>query len=69
MSKIMDLVIGNGGHINMWNKGFFEYCSKAAGCNFNEDDYIIIGQFRIDKKEYENNKEKFDNYMNSRVIE
>lgn len=68
MGKIKDLALGSGGHVNMWNKGFFEDCAKMAGNKFNEDDYIVIGQFRMKKRQYEENKEKFDNYMNGLVI-
>lgn len=68
MNKIMDLAIGSGGHVNMWNKGFFENCAEMAGNKFNDDDYIIIGQFRLKKSQYAANKDKFDKYMNGLII-
>ena len=66
--KMVDLAIGSGGKINRWSNGFFEESAKLAGNKFNSDDYITIGQFRIKKRQYEENKEKFDKYMSGLVI-
>lgn len=66
--KVFDLVLGSSGKVHIWDKGFFEGCAEMAGNKFNEDDYISIGQFRMKKIQYEDNKEKFDRYMKGLII-
>ena len=61
--KLMDLTIGRFGHINIWKFGFFEECARMSGNTFKDEDYTIIGGYRIDKAQYKRNKELFDKYI------
>lgn len=61
--KLMDLTIGELGHINIWKFGFFERCARMSGNTFNDEDYTIIDGYRINKAQYKRNKELFDDYI------
>ena len=61
--KLMDLTLGELGHINIWKLGFFERCAKMSGFTFKDEDYTIIDGYRLDRAQYKRNKELFDAYI------
>ena len=61
--KLIDLTIGEMGHINIWKFGFFEQCAAMSGNTFKDEEYTIIDGYRINKAVYTRNKEQFDKYI------
>jgi len=63
MGKIWDLRINSHGHAEPMTEGYF---AKIDGKDFTEDNYIIIGNYRIEKHSYNDmprHREAIDKFL------